>query len=47
MEDAYKEGYDAGIAEVLDALVTFCGQGGIVGASNVEAWVATYDIKEA
>jgi hypothetical protein len=47
MEDTYKQGYYAGIAEVLDALVTFCGQGGIIGASNVEAWASTYDVGEA
>lgn len=39
----FGKGYDAGVSEVLDALATFVGQGGVIDKSNVEQWIATYE----
>ena len=41
----FGKGYDAGVNEVLDALTTFCGQGGVIDKVNVEEWIETYDLE--
>jgi hypothetical protein len=43
--DMFEKGYDAGVNEVLDALCTFVGQGGVITKDNVDEWVATYDLE--
>jgi hypothetical protein len=39
-------GYDAGVWEVCDALITFVGQGGHIDINNVNQWVDTYNREE-
>ena len=39
----FGKGYDAGVNEVLEALCTWVGQGGVLDQSNVEQWAATYE----
>jgi hypothetical protein len=43
--EMFSKGYDAGVDEVLDALTTFCGQGGVIDKVNVDEWIATYDLE--
>jgi hypothetical protein len=38
--------YEDGIHEVLENLATFCGQGGIIDSTNVDAWIATYNTRK-
>lgn len=39
----FSKGYDAGVWEVLDALATWIGQGGVLDANNIKQWIATYE----
>ena len=44
--ELFEKGYDAGMFEVLDALATFCEQGGVLNKNNIDKWINTYTLEE-